>query len=182
MYKDISDLTILTIDLIDIVKKCTDYDFDIKLNDEYVKSEVIRRKIKLCFRTEEILTIVINIKDELDCLETGKVKLLFKNKQSQTVYLKDMVNCLRVYFRDHKLEEYSLSTNCSIIVDKSYILDKINSTINNIRLNKDTETGSKYFSITYTKDNQIRNFGYNSDLLKLYNKKFRGKEPKILNW
>lgn len=181
MSKDTSDLTLLTVDLINIIKKCTSYDFDIKIYNEYVNKKIFKKRIKVHYKTEELLTLIINVRDK-NILKIDKVKLMFKNRQSQTVSLSDLQSTLESYFSEHIFSNYSLNIECAILVDKGTILDNINSNVTGLELNFDPDTNSKYFNITYSKDNMTRFSGYNSDLLKLYNKKFRGKQPKILKW
>lgn len=180
MSRDKSDLTILTVDLINIIKKYTSYDFDVKIYNEYVNKKIFKKRIKLHYKTEEILTLIINIRD--DILKLDKVKLMFKNKQSQTANFSDLQDILENYFSEYNFNDYSLDIGCAISVDKWVILNNINSNIISLKLCTDSKTNSKYFNVVYDKDNITRFSGYNSDLLKLYNKKFRGKQPKILKW
>ena len=50
MSKDTSDLTLLTVDLINIIKKCTSYDFDIKIYNEYVNKKIFKKRIKVHYK------------------------------------------------------------------------------------------------------------------------------------
>ncbi len=147
MSRDKSDLTILTVDLINIIKKCTSYDFDVKIYNEYVNKKIFKKRIKLHYKTEEILTLIINIRDD-DILKLDKVKLMFKNRQSQTANFSDLQDTLENYFSEHNFNDYSLDIDSAISVDKWVILNNINSNIISLKLCSlklcmDSKTNSK---------------------------------------